>query len=86
MDAQAVLLVSLLKTAVVNFNLVKTTFRFKSAAFSNPIHLTLKHKIPPLLVGRPIITQQKMNNLLQAAENSTEQCSAAHIVPGCQQY
>ena len=31
-------------------------------------------------------TQQKMNNLFWPDENSIEQCFAAHIVQGCQQY
>ena len=31
-------------------------------------------------------TQQKMSNLFWADENSIEQCFAAHIVQGCQQY
>ena len=31
-------------------------------------------------------TQQKMNNLFWPDENSYEQCFAAHIVQGCQQY
>ena len=31
-------------------------------------------------------TQQKMNNLFWPEENSHEQCFAAHIVQGCQQY
>ena len=31
-------------------------------------------------------TQLKMNNLFWADENSIEQCFAAHIVQGCQQY
>ena len=31
-------------------------------------------------------TQQNMNNLFWPDENSIEQCFAAHIVQGCQQY
>ena len=31
-------------------------------------------------------TQQKMNNLFWRNEKSHEQCFAAHIVQGCQQY
>ena len=31
-------------------------------------------------------TQQKMNNLFWPDESSIEQCFAAHIVQGCQQY
>ena len=32
------------------------------------------------------ITQQKTHNLFWPDENSIEQCCAAHIVQGCQQY
>ena len=35
-------------------------------------------------VSRP--TQQKTHNLFWPDENSIEQCCAAHIVQGCQQY
>ena len=31
-------------------------------------------------------TQQKRHNLFWPDENSIEQCFAAHIVQGCQQY
>ena len=31
-------------------------------------------------------TQQKTHNLFWPDENSIEQCCAAHIVQGCQQY
>ena len=33
-----------------------------------------------------ISTQQKTHNLFWPDENSIEQCCAAHIVQGCQQY
>ena len=33
-----------------------------------------------------IYTQQKTHNLFWPDENSIEQCFAAHIVQGCQQY
>ena len=32
------------------------------------------------------VTQQKTHNLFWPDENSIEQCCAAHIVQGCQQY
>ena len=37
------------------------------------------------LLDKPA-TQQKTHNLFWPDENSIEQCCAAHIVQGCQQY
>ena len=34
----------------------------------------------------PVLTQQKTHNLFWPDENRIEQCCAAHIVQGCQQY
>ena len=40
----------------------------------------------PLTTFPPTTTQQKTHNLFWPDENSIEQCCAAHIVQGCQQY
>ena len=39
-----------------------------------------------LFSGFVYYTQPKTNNLFWSDENSIEQCFAAHIVQGCQQY
>ena len=39
-----------------------------------------------IIIFNKFCKQLKMNNLFWPDENSTEQCFAAHIVKGCQQY
>ena len=53
-------------------------------------HVHLIHVNPLALAGKctytPTPTQQKMNNLFWPDENNIEECFAAHIIQGCQQY
>ena len=55
-----------------------------SQCFATKLHNVIKYRM--LFSAVLMNTQQKTHNLFWPDENRIEQCFAAHIVQGCQQY